>query len=60
MKKLADLLLNEYHDLENMGFLYEFYPEATGDYFNDAKNIIKELDDEKFKKEQVPGYKKEC
>jgi len=38
-KKLKELTIDEYCKLQDMGFLYEFYPEATGNYFEDTKSV---------------------
>lgn len=38
MRKLSDLSLDEYVVLNNMGMLYEFWPEATGNFINDCRS----------------------
>lgn len=35
-KKLTDLTEQEFKALKKMGFLWEFFPEATGDYKRDC------------------------
>lgn len=40
MRKLTDLSEKEYTTLKKMGFLYEFFPEATGDWKADCNSGI--------------------
>ena len=35
-KKLSDLTEHEFNTLKEMGYLWEFFPEATGDYKRDC------------------------
>jgi hypothetical protein len=37
MKLLEDLAKDEYQALVNIGMMWEFYPEATGDWVKDTK-----------------------
>lgn len=38
-RPLKDLSRREYETLKRMGFLWEFYPEASGDYDADQKAL---------------------
>lgn len=38
-RPLKDLSRREYKTLERMGFLWEFYPEASGNYDADQKAL---------------------
>ncbi len=39
MKKLTELSIEEYKNLDKIGFLYEVYPEATGNYKHDVEQF---------------------
>ena len=39
MKKLTELTLAEYTNLNKIGFLFEIYPLATGSYKNDVELV---------------------
>ena len=43
MKELKDLTLQEYEGLKKSGFLWEFYPEATGDVDEDLEAVFVSL-----------------
>ena len=43
MKELKDLTLQEYEGLKKTGFLWEFYPEATGDVDEDLDAVCVKL-----------------
>jgi len=36
VSRLEDLSKKEYEALKASGFMWEFYPEATGDWYNDT------------------------
>ncbi len=51
MKRLKDLTLHEHSSLKSIGFLYEFYPEATGNWETDCGPKTNEE-----KLEQIKGW----
>ena len=44
MKELRELSKKQYDDLNNIGMLFELYPDATGDYDKDCADIVSQDD----------------
>jgi len=53
-RPLSNLTKDEYYWLQKSGFLFEFYPEATGDYYKDCQVELTDAQKVEFAKKYIP------